>query len=349
MNSSPKNVDHLRDAADAAMHVIQYLADRKTIIEKADFDSIYKAKTYTEELSDVESYEFWRSYSRIALLLPDDESPSDIYYGHLYNSGEFRIVKEPIRTKIAQINRANGFLFVFSSIILILLVFMLAYTNALSSLTENSNKLINEIMYFDTGRYDLTRFAGNLENCKENCKDNSIFGEVLQSSLNSVVGVLDFMLDGSSNHDSEGVYTNHTSSNVVQNARMIISFINGYLVPLVAGLLGASLSLLREIYLGFRHSRLNVSTLRVIYARLALGAISGIAVGWFGFWLANDGDGVAFTPLLLGFGAGYGVEVIFSLLDRMVAVLTDRGNEPKSSPLTHKPQATAAASTSNPV
>ena len=52
--------------------------------------------------------------------------------------------------------------------------------------------------------------------------------------------------------------------------------------------------------------------------RVSLGGLAGIIIGWFSTNSANlQPSGTATLPLLLAFLTGYGIDVLFGLLDRL--------------------------------
>jgi hypothetical protein len=84
------------------------------------------------------------------------------------------------------------------------------------------------------------------------------------------------------------------------------------------GLLGACAYVLRQ--LSDEIGKLTYANdARVRYAlRLNIGLLAGLAVGWFVRPGAGDAALVSLSPLALAFVAGYGCELFFVLLDRIV-------------------------------
>jgi hypothetical protein len=100
--------------------------------------------------------------------------------------------------------------------------------------------------------------------------------------------------------------------------KTILDFVAAYLLPALYGLLGACAFVLRQLCN-------DVSTLRfaddsrVRYTlRLNIGVLAGLAVGWF-IDPTQGGSVVAnLSPLALAFVAGYGSDLLFAVLDRIV-------------------------------
>jgi hypothetical protein len=143
--------------------------------------------------------------------------------------------------------------------------------------------------------------------------------------------------------------------------KTILDFVAAYLLPALYGLLGACAFVLRQL-------SNDVSTLkfaddsRVRYTlRLNIGVLAGLAVGWF-IDPSQEGSVVAnLSPLALAFVAGYGSDLLFAVLDRIVNAFSTQPAAEAPAPGAHtatgleavperpasKPQAAAARSASN--
>jgi hypothetical protein len=110
--------------------------------------------------------------------------------------------------------------------------------------------------------------------------------------------------------------------------KTILEIVAAYLLPTLYGLLGACAFVLRQL----SH---DISTLqfaddsRVRYTlRLNIGMLAGLAVGWF-IDPTQQGSVVAnLSPLALAFVAGYGSDLLFAVLDRIVNAFTAPPPEP---------------------
>jgi hypothetical protein len=92
--------------------------------------------------------------------------------------------------------------------------------------------------------------------------------------------------------------------------------LNAWILPFLYGLLGASVYVMRDMLdpttptLGFAAALLRVS----------LGGIAGIIIGWFSAALGGrpaEAGGIALVPFSLAFVAGFSIDVLFSVLDRV--------------------------------
>jgi hypothetical protein len=95
-----------------------------------------------------------------------------------------------------------------------------------------------------------------------------------------------------------------------------------YLLPLLYGLLGSCLHVLRSLSAGIER-RTHVPS-RLYQVRIYTGGLAGLVVGWFGLGGEAAGSLASLTPFALAFLAGYSVEVLFAFMDRLVAVFAGR-------------------------
>jgi len=108
---------------------------------------------------------------------------------------------------------------------------------------------------------------------------------------------------------------------------LVLTFLGTYVLPALYGLLGASAFVLRQLSdeigkLRFAHDRQVQYTLR-----LNIGLLGGLAVGWF----VSPGEGASvianLSPLALAFVAGYGSDLLFALLDRIVGAFVPKRDD----------------------
>jgi hypothetical protein len=104
-------------------------------------------------------------------------------------------------------------------------------------------------------------------------------------------------------------------------ASAMLTGLNNIFMPLLLGLLGAYSFVLRNISLEIREHRFAPHSLLHHLARLSLGALAGIAAGWL---IAPEQHGLlkAVPAWTLAFLAGYGSELVFALMDRIITSLT---------------------------
>ena len=97
----------------------------------------------------------------------------------------------------------------------------------------------------------------------------------------------------------------------------------GWLLPFLYGLLGACVYVMRRLLFDTKTAVVeNV----VIVLRLALGALAGVAIGWV--TLPNAGipafSSASSWPYVLAFLAGFSIDILFAILDRLNRVLVDK-------------------------
>lgn len=106
---------------------------------------------------------------------------------------------------------------------------------------------------------------------------------------------------------------------------MLLLFFSGYLLPMLYGLIGACAFVLRKLSdeidkMTYAHDA------RVRYTlRLNIGVLTGLAVGWFLTPGAGDPLLTSLSPLALAFVAGYGSDLFFLCLDKIVQAFTPAG------------------------
>lgn len=115
-------------------------------------------------------------------------------------------------------------------------------------------------------------------------------------------------------------------------SRLTLDFLNTYLLPLLYGLAGAMVYVVRRLTgevsgLSYRSGVINYPV------RIWLGCVAGLAIGWFQHSTGAGGTEIApapqLAPLALAFLAGFGVEIFFALLDRGLRAFTDQpGTKP---------------------
>jgi hypothetical protein len=129
---------------------------------------------------------------------------------------------------------------------------------------------------------------------------------------------------------------------------IVLDFLATYVLPALYGLLGACAFVLRQLSADIAELRF-ANDLRVRYTlRLNIGLLAGLAVGWF---ITPDQSASVIanlSPLALAFVAGYGSDLLFAVLDRIVhAFSAPPPAEPAGEPLlaAESPQAVRAERT----
>ena len=99
---------------------------------------------------------------------------------------------------------------------------------------------------------------------------------------------------------------------------IVLDFLATYVLPALYGLLGACAFVLRQLSADIAELRF-ANDLKVRYTlRLNIGLLAGLAVGWFISPDQNASVIANLSPLAVAFVAGYGSELLFAVLDRVV-------------------------------
>ena len=108
-------------------------------------------------------------------------------------------------------------------------------------------------------------------------------------------------------------------------AEQVIAVIQAWWLPLLYGGLGAAVYVVRTLSVQARDRLFRKEGLVALHMRFYLGMIGGLAIGWFWKDIPKQGDSLAeLSPFALAFVAGYGVELFFTLLDKIVTTFTNR-------------------------
>jgi len=114
----------------------------------------------------------------------------------------------------------------------------------------------------------------------------------------------------------------------LQIAQIILESLSKYLLPLLYGLLGACVFVLRSLSLEIKNLIYTVESDIRFRLRIYLGALAGLAIGWFITDQTAPGVLRSVAPIALAFIAGYSVELMFSAMDTIINAFV---TEPKGS------------------
>ena len=106
------------------------------------------------------------------------------------------------------------------------------------------------------------------------------------------------------------------------HVKHVVALQSEWILPFLYGLLGSMLFVMRAV----GNIRLPAMQAMSILMRIALGGMAGIVVGWFS--IGDPGAQSQITsaiawPFVLAFVVGYGIEALFSILDRMNNLIAD--------------------------
>ncbi len=112
---------------------------------------------------------------------------------------------------------------------------------------------------------------------------------------------------------------------LLKESQIILDVLHRYALPLLYGLLGAMAYVLRKLSLEIRALTYEEDSNIRYGLRIQLGALSGLAVGWF-IDAGSSSLVSSLSPLALAFLAGYSIEVVFALMDRLISAFTINEN-----------------------
>jgi hypothetical protein len=139
-----------------------------------------------------------------------------------------------------------------------------------------------------------------------------------QQQLRSLVQPLQFLL------------LTPRSGGVELSGAAVVALVAGYILPLLMGIVGSLVFVLRTYLTQLRDKTLNPRDKHIYLIRVLLGSIAGLAIGFFmhpGSASASTTStepwnvSISLTTPALAFLAGYAVEIVFALLDSMAQML----------------------------
>lgn len=103
----------------------------------------------------------------------------------------------------------------------------------------------------------------------------------------------------------------------ILSAGFILQALQEYLLPLLYGLLGAFIFVLRSLLREIKSLTYTFDSEIRYRLRLTLGALGGMIIGWF--LKPEEADALdSLSPMAMAFLMGYNVDVLFSLMDRLI-------------------------------
>lgn len=124
----------------------------------------------------------------------------------------------------------------------------------------------------------------------------------------------------------------HVDIRNIQAAHMVLDMLSRYVLPIIYGLLGSSLYLVRRLNGEIKAVSFAESSRAELGSRFFLGGVSGLVIAWFVTpesstlnLLGYSPDLISrLSPLALSFIAGYAIELLFSMIDKVVGAFTEK-------------------------
>ncbi len=121
------------------------------------------------------------------------------------------------------------------------------------------------------------------------------------------------------------------------SAEFTLRALQSYLLPLLYGLLGAMTYVLRTLSTEIKTVTYSAHSETRFRLRLSLGSLAGMVIGWF--FTPDASTGLAsLGPMTVAFLTGYNVDILFSLMDKLVNSITTSIQGSGKSQETQKPQ-----------
>lgn len=98
----------------------------------------------------------------------------------------------------------------------------------------------------------------------------------------------------------------------------ILNVLQSYILPLLYGLLGAFIFVLRDLLREIKSLTFTYDDEIRYRLRLPLGSLAGMIVGWF-LKPEEAGLGASLSPMALAFLMGYHVEILFAMMDKAIS------------------------------
>lgn len=106
------------------------------------------------------------------------------------------------------------------------------------------------------------------------------------------------------------------------SSKVVLSILQRYLLPLLYGLLGASVYILRTLSSQIRARTYSEASNIDFRIRLYLGTLGGMVSAWFISPDVASGMVKALSPFAIAFLAGYSVELLFAVMDKIISAFS---------------------------
>ncbi|UAA37907.1 hypothetical protein KIH87_14565 [Paraneptunicella aestuarii] len=114
----------------------------------------------------------------------------------------------------------------------------------------------------------------------------------------------------------------------ILSAEFILSAFQNYVLPLLYGLLGSLIFVLRELAREIKSLTYGFDSEIRYRLRITLGALGGLVIGWI-LRVDDELALVSMSPMAMAFLMGYNVEVLFSIMDKVIDNIRNSIDKPK--------------------
>lgn len=124
--------------------------------------------------------------------------------------------------------------------------------------------------------------------------------------------------------DDPGEKRIYDNSILLQSSTLLLDALQRYLLPLLYGLLGTCVYVLRTLSSEISARTYSEASNIGFRIRLYLGTLGGMVFAWFVIPDQTDGLFKSLSPFALAFLAGYSVEILFAAMDRFLVAFTTK-------------------------
>lgn len=337
------------DAVNQAQLLLEYGAQKGLAIDKGIVSALVQAKHMSQPdkwTSEVET-SFWQAYDALAKEVQPVSVHSLKALGKVYEGGLSFLKKYLKNPKVSDADKSvNYYRRLTVLFIIILLSIQILFSYGAAVVTE-LNLLPDKIARIDANRHNLIaenktpsrkeEAAANPDLAALDAKKESLERKyrasfiVLEKWLSLIrFGIKAPEPDTGALKPSEKFEKDALGKIVMlQDAVFILLVMQSYLLPLLYGFVGACAYILRTLSSEIKNVTYTRESKVLYLARFLLGGLSGLAIGWF---VSPDTESTLKTvsPFALAFVAGYGVELLFSVMDRIIIALSGESSQKQS-------------------
>lgn len=334
----------VNDLIEEAQLLLRYAAQQGLDVDKNVISVIVKSKhlvTTDKWTPDVET-EFWDAFNYIAKKVKPVNIESLKATAKIYEAGTpfigklFRMQKVSIAEKAVWRYRMIS-----AAFLLILVISQIVWSYGISIVTE-INKLPKSIE-------ETTQKIQNIKAVKGSAAADDPEMSILEAKIEEYKSKYDasFVALQKWNNlirlklpQQEMTFTKEIESGVkpivilkkkierqiitLQDAQFVLQVLQVYLLPLLYGFVGSCAYILRTLINEIKNVTYTSESNIGYLLRLQLGGLAGLAIGWFAspetFSIVKS-----LSPFALAFAAGYSVELLFSVLDRIISAFSVEG------------------------
>lgn len=328
------------DSIDSACLLLEYAVQKGLTIDKQTIADIVAAKIVADPskwTTDIET-SFWQAYDVLANVVKPVSIQSLKDLTNIYEGGlpflrkfmKFQMVSDA--SKIVTNYKIWTFFFLITLLSAqILFSYGDGIVTQLNQIPESIAKIDIEIQKIKNASESMKTQATNTELGILNAKKESLYNKYSANFVVlerwKIIKLLGFK--SAKPIDSKVPTLTETISHQIQiqqDATFILQVMQFYLLPLLYGFIGACAYILRSLSTDIKNVTYTKESKALYMVRLTLGGLSGIAIGWF---ISPNTDSTIKTisPFALAFIAGYGNEMLFYIMDRIISVFSSESSQ----------------------